>query len=95
MDRIERGDWAKDTVTDFEGTITGKCTYLTGCDQYSITTKVTGDEHKSTTRWFDETRIEILRKNVVKLHDKPEGIKDRVRAVLSGGPQETPPDTNG
>lgn len=50
---IELGLKARDKITGFEGVITGRAQYLTGCDQYVLVPPVKdGQVQKS--EWFDE-----------------------------------------
>jgi hypothetical protein len=53
------GQKAKDKITGFEGILTGKCEYLTGCTQYSIQPITKDDGGFIEGRWFDEGRLEI------------------------------------
>lgn len=56
---IELGKSAKDIVTGFEGVVTGRVEYLTGCNQYLVASKCKdGSESKS--NWYDENRLTIL-----------------------------------
>ena len=58
--KFELGIKAKDIVTRFEGIITGRVQYLTGCNQYLLNPTV-GKEGKSVDPgWYDENRIEVL-----------------------------------
>ncbi len=62
--KYKLGIEAKDKVTGFKGIIMGYAQYLTGCDQYVIQPlcdeKKLGDYPDSS--WFDEGRIETLKK---------------------------------
>ncbi|MGN6451310.1 MAG: hypothetical protein ACTHLK_22500 [Brucella intermedia] len=51
---ITLGATAKDIITGFEGVVTGRASYLTGCDQYLISPR--GEKEA---RWFDEQRLEV------------------------------------
>lgn len=65
---IELGATAKDIVTGFEGVVTGRAQYLTGCDQYVLTPKATvSGTSFSGGNWFDENRLVVQKKAVVKL----------------------------
>jgi hypothetical protein len=57
---FELGGHAKDVITGFAGVVTGKCTYLTGCDQYQVQPRMFRDGKKSDPEWFDETRLELI-----------------------------------
>lgn len=56
---IELGQKGRDKVTGFEGIITGRCQYLTGCDQYNLIPPAK-DGKIENAQWFDEGRIEII-----------------------------------
>lgn len=76
---IELGMKAKDTITGFTGTITGKCEYISGCIQFFLTPKVDKDGKTQEGDWFDHQRIE------------PVGKKKPVKSSNTGGPQNSPP----
>lgn len=65
------GKQARDKITGFEGIITGKCYYLTGCHQYGIAAKVQ-DGKIPDTQWFDQKRIEITGPGVTETEVKSE-----------------------
>lgn len=54
------GKKAKEKVTGFEGIITSKHIYLTGCNQYGIQPAMDKDGKVPDIRYFDEGRIDIL-----------------------------------
>ncbi len=56
------GKKAKDKITNFEGIIIGKISYLFGCDQYGIAGQNydAKEQKRAPTEWFDEGRVEIL-----------------------------------
>lgn len=70
MDKL--GKMGRDKITGFEGTITGKCTYLYGCSQYCLVPKVSKDGTIGATQWFDEGRIEITGKGILAKEVKSE-----------------------
>ena len=57
---LQLGIKAKDSVTGFEGTITGHVRYLTGCDQYLIAPPVDKEGKHVEARWYDINRIVTL-----------------------------------
>lgn len=57
------GKRGKDKVTNFEGIITAKISYLTGCDQYGITPEAKDSKIESN-QWFDTARVEIVGEGV-------------------------------
>ena len=54
------GKKAKDKITGFEGIITSKHIYLTGCNQYGIQPPIDKDGKVPDKGYFDEGRIEII-----------------------------------
>ena len=79
---IELGLKAKDKVTGFTGIITGKVSYLYGCDQYGLTPEVRKDGKITDTQWFDEGRIQIIGKGI---------SASSVKADKPGGPNRDAP----
>ena len=53
------GKKGKDIITGFEGIITGKVDYITGCSQYLIAPISVNNDAKEN-RWIDVDRVEIL-----------------------------------
>lgn len=79
---IELGQKAKDKITGFQGTLTGRTQWLTGCDQYCLVPPVDKDGKVGDSVWFDEGRIEILGPGV---------SAEAVQADRGGGPQRDAP----
>lgn len=52
---IKLGATAKEIITGFEGVVTGRASYITGCDQYLVSPRDGGKDPK----WFDEQRLEV------------------------------------
>lgn len=69
------GSLAKDKITEFEGIVTGKASYITGCDQYLLSPKSVGSDYKSG-QWIDEGRLVLIDEDVVKI--------DSVKAEKNG-----------
>lgn len=84
--QIELGQEAKDKVTGFNGILTCRIQYLTGCDHYGIAPRAV-DGKVNETAYFDEGRIEIIGPGItVKEVEAPSG---------KGGPQrDTPKSSN-
>ncbi len=57
------GKKARDKVTKFEGIITAKISYITGCDQYALTPEAK-DSKIEANQWFDAARVEIIGEGV-------------------------------
>lgn len=80
---IELGVLARDKVTGFTGIITGKATYITGCDQYVLVPKMTeGDKEPAKSQWFDEGRLEVVGIGIT---------REEVTGEKDGGPQRDAP----
>ena len=58
------GKKAKDKITGFEGIITSRHEYLTGCAQYGIQPQIDKDGKVPDKAYFDEGRIEITGEGV-------------------------------
>ena len=67
--KFRNGDEVLEKITGFKGTITGTCFYLTGCNQYLITAKAENESKEPTALWYDEGRIELVKKEVFKADD--------------------------
>ena len=53
----------RDKVTGFEGIVTARVTYLTGCDQYALAPPAAEGKILDSC-YFDEGRIEIVGKGI-------------------------------
>lgn len=57
---IQLGQKGRDVITGFEGTCTGKCQYISGCNQALLTPHGLTSEGKTKEGfWFDEQRIQV------------------------------------
>jgi len=65
----------KDKFTGFEGTVTGHCDYITGCDQYLVQPQTKEGEWKDA-RWFDENRLELIGTSASLITSKGEAVND-------------------
>ncbi len=63
------GHKAKDSITGFEGVITGHVRYISGCSQVLLSPTVDGDGKKRDGEFFDEQRIEILDAPQIRLNN--------------------------
>ena len=57
---LDFGIEVKDIVTGFQGFVTGKCSYITGCDQYLVQPEVDKDGKEVKSKWLDEPRLKIV-----------------------------------
>lgn len=67
MKQIQSGVKARDVVTGFEGIVTGKASYLTGCDQYLLAPPVDESGSSRDGKWFDVNRLEVTDHNAIVL----------------------------
>ena len=58
--KTELGTRARDRITGFEGRVTGRCEYITGCNQVLLAPPVGANGEAREAHWFDEQRLEIL-----------------------------------
>lgn len=64
---IRFGDTVRDKITGIEGIVTGRCEYITGCNQYLVQPKAQNKVEKPKNYWFDEDRLELKRKKRLSL----------------------------
>ena len=57
--RDELGRTYKDRITGFEGVVTGRVEYISGCNQLLLSAKV-GKDSTTKTMWVDEQRVELV-----------------------------------
>lgn len=67
--KFENGDEVVEKITGFKGVITGTCFYLTGCNQYLITAKAENEGKEPVALWYDEGRIQLVKKEVFESDD--------------------------
>jgi hypothetical protein len=52
------GRRAKDIITGFQGTVVGRVTYISGCDQALLQPEVKDGKFEEA-RWFDVQRVQV------------------------------------
>ena len=57
---IKLGVYAEDVITGFKGYVTGRVTYITGCDQYLLSPRMSKSGKVEDTRWIDEKRLKVV-----------------------------------
>lgn len=65
---MKLGDRAKDKITGLKGILTGRASYLTGCEQWLITpegVKENGEIKEG--YWFDVMRIAVTKSGAVNI----------------------------
>jgi hypothetical protein len=50
----------KDKITGFEGTVVGRCEYISGCHQVLLVPKVNEKGEHRESHWFDESRCDRI-----------------------------------
>lgn len=56
---VKLGQKVKDKITKFEGTVTGRAEYLTGCAQVLVVPGIGADGAMRAAEWFDEQRLDV------------------------------------
>lgn len=74
---------AEDKITGFSGVVTGRCDYLTGCNQYLLQPTIDSDGKHVEGRWYDEGRL-VIKDYDVKI--KPESVQGNVRGACGSAP---------
>lgn len=69
----ELGVKVKDLITGFEGRVTARCCYITGCNQLLVTAEAKEGKPGETV-WFDEERCQITESKPIKLNMKDPGF---------------------
>lgn len=66
MFKHELGVIGKDKITGFQGVLTSRCEFLTGCNRYCIQPQELKDGKPIEGLYFDEAQIEIIGKGISK-----------------------------
>jgi len=88
LNSIEMGATYRDVISGFEGVVTAKCEYMTGCDQ--VVLKPRGLNEDGTERkgvWFDVEQVERVGDDILVL---PNAAVQQ-REQRGGGPQKDAP----
>lgn len=64
---IELGATMRDRITGFQGVVTGRVNYLTGCNQALIAPPLGPDGSIRCAEWFDDQRLERVDAEVIRL----------------------------
>lgn len=84
------GFWAKDILTGFTGSITGRANYITGCNQYFLQPGLDEKDAFVEGRWFDEHRLEQQTPHTGAQHVLLATQGKGAEAVRPGGGPEAP-----
>ena len=82
---IELGYEVKDKVTGFKGIVTGRASYITGCDQYLIAPKNKGATFENSI-WIDEGRLKVGKQLL-----KPEDVQLKESTTFKEPPRKGGP----
>jgi len=82
MSKIKLGVIAKDKITGFQGMVTGKSKWLTGCDQVCLKPSVNKEGKLQDGHWFDVGAVEYV---------SPGITAEDVRDDKPGGPRADTP----
>lgn len=56
---VPLGATVRDRITGFAGVATGRCTYISGCNQVLVAPSVAPDGAARDSAWFDEQRLDV------------------------------------
>ena len=77
----ELGLLAKDKITGFQGIITVRCQFLTGCNRYCLQPTELKDGKPIDSIYFDEAQIEIVSKGIA-----PSDVQGKEKGACSPDP---------
>lgn len=66
MRKVKLGDYVRDKVSGFEGTIVSQHDYLNGCTRYNVQPKTDKEGKLPTFECFDEPQLEVVKEEVAK-----------------------------
>ena len=64
---IELGQKVRDKITGYEGVVTGRSVWLTGCATCGIQARIDKDGKRPELEWFDEIRLEVVDEDIKEL----------------------------
>lgn len=68
------GQEVRDVISGFKGIITGKCDYISGCEQYLVQPKGKTSDKKPESIWFDVDRLKLVSKKRLILKKETNGF---------------------
>jgi len=83
---IELGSTVKDLITGYKGVVIGRCEWLHGCTRLIVEAEELKDGKPIEPQWFDEQRVELVKKPSAKLLKSLAAVKPEA----PGGPQPDP-----
>lgn len=71
------GSRVRDSITGFSGIVTGRCEYISGCNQALVAPAAKEDGTLPDSQWFDEQRLSRTDDSLVELDNGPNPGFDR------------------
>ncbi len=81
---IGLGSKVKHIITGFEGIVTGRTEWLTGCSTYGVRSASLKDGLPSDAVWFDEVELEFLSDEFSRAGIDTGGVKEIPKRNLKG-----------
>ena len=75
----------KDKITGFEGILTSRTEYLTGCNRYAVQPRVLKEGNLIDACWFDEDQIEVTGQGIL-----PENVQSKEPGKTGACTPDTP-----
>ncbi len=76
---IESGATVTDKITGFEGIVTARCQYMTGCNQYLVQPRCQSEKSEIPAgKWIDQDRLKVkkVKRVVIKTNRAKGGPRD-------------------
>lgn len=82
---IALGDRVTDEISGFEGIVTGRVEYLSGCAQLLVMPRVSGDGSLRAAEWFDVERLRVTEVRAVDMATRAAGADLPAPTSRTGG----------
>lgn len=83
---MKLGDKVRDRITGYEGVVTGKAEYITGCKQLLVTSQQLKTDGDSTAQWIDEVRLTMVAPDIIPMLHAAGGPSDGPTSVVKSPP---------
>ncbi len=93
MFKYRLGAKVRSLVSGFEGIVTGRCQYISGCVQYLVKPHVKENGEMADGHWLDENALEYVDGGLIK-HFADAAIEVAKGSSPPGGPQSEAPSTS-
>jgi hypothetical protein len=71
---VQHGAKVKDQITGFDGHVTGRADYITGCNQILVQPRTNKEGAYVEGRWFDEHRLVVIAGESIALPEPPPAL---------------------